>query len=81
MAEPKKRGRPVTGTAKTSTERGKAADAALLRSGGRIIKTMRLNADAATALLALSSHYGSDRSACEAALIEHAKHIVAANGK
>lgn len=81
MIEAKKRGRPVTGKAKTSTERGKAADAALLLSGGRIIKTMRLNSEAATALLALSSHYGTDRGAFENALIEHAKYIVAVNNK
>jgi hypothetical protein len=52
LTEPKKaapRGRPRTGTAKTSTARGKAADDALLAAGGRIVRA-RLSPDAAAAL-------------------------------
>lgn len=70
MAEEKRsRGRPVTGEAKTPTERVKAADAALVTSGGRILSRTRLSAEATVALAALSERYGSDRAAIEAALI------------
>lgn len=65
------RGRPVTGQAKTPTQRASAFDAALLASGGRILSRVRLSADAAKALRALSEQLGSDRAAIEQALIEH----------
>lgn len=77
-AVPKKattRGRPVTGEAKTSTERGKALEAALLASGGRILSRVRLSAEAAAALSILSKRCGTDRTAIEQALIDAAKKI------
>lgn len=70
-----RRGRPVTGEAKSSTERGKAADEALVQSGGRILSRVRLSPDAAAALLALSEQYGSDRAAIEKALVAAAKKL------
>lgn len=76
MMEQKKktpRGRPVTGTAKSSTERGKAADAALLHAGGRILNRVRLSPEAATALALLIERDGTDRAAIEQALIAAAK--------
>ncbi|WP_232357647.1 hypothetical protein [Burkholderia pseudomallei] len=53
----------------TPTERVKAADAALVASGGRIISRMRLSSSATAALAVLKKRYGSDRAAIEAALI------------
>lgn len=47
----------------------KAADAALLASGGRVISRTRLSPEATVALAALTERYGSDRAAIEAALI------------
>lgn len=63
------RGRPVTGKAMTPTERVKAADAALVASGGRVMSRMRLSPAATAALAALKKRYGTDRAAIEAALI------------
>lgn len=73
MTEPKKpapKGRPITGTAKTPTQRVQALDAALLESGGRVLNRVRLSPEAAAALSRLSERYGSDRAAIEQALIE-----------
>ncbi|MFC3110874.1 hypothetical protein ACFQAT_28475 [Undibacterium arcticum] len=67
------RGRPVTGKAKSSTERGKELEAALLASGGRILSRVRLSPEAALALATLSERYGSDRGAIEQALIVASK--------
>lgn len=75
MTEPKKaapRGRPRTGTARTSTARGKAADDALLAAGGRIVRA-RLSPDAAAALDALAEWAGSQKEAFDQALIYAAK--------
>lgn len=70
--ERRQRGRPVTGEAKTPTQRAKAFDEALLASGGRVLNRVRLSAEATEALKALSTHYESDRASIEAALIKHA---------
>ncbi len=67
------RGRPRSGAAKTSTQRGKAADDALVASGGRILSRVRLSAEAAGALAALSKRDGSDKAAIEQALTAAAK--------
>lgn len=67
------RGRPRTGEAKTSTERGKALEAALLASGGRILSRVRLGPEAAAALAKMAERYGTDRAAIEQALIDQAK--------
>lgn len=78
MTEPKKaapRGRPRTGTAKTSTERGKAADDALVAAGGRILGRLRLSPAGAAALDALVARDGSDKAAVERALIDAAKNL------
>lgn len=75
MTEPNKaapRGRPRTGKAKTSTARGKAADDALLASGGRIVRA-RLSRDAAAALDILAERAGSQKDAFDQALIHAAK--------
>ncbi len=70
MTEVKRgRGRPRTSEASTSTQRGKEFDAALLSAGGRILNRVRLSAEAAEALQALSEEHGSDRAAIEHALI------------
>lgn len=63
------RGRPVTGKAKSSTERGKDMEAALRAAGGRVLSRVRLSADSAVALDVLSEKFGSDRAAIEHALI------------
>lgn len=63
------RGRPATGQAKSSTERGKAADEALVRSGGVILNRVRLTPEAAAALALLSERDGSQREAIQQALI------------
>ncbi len=74
MSETKRRrGRPATGKAKTSTQRVKELDEALEASGGRVLNRTRLSPEATAALSALSAHYGSDRAAIEAALIAHNK--------
>lgn len=70
-----KRGRPVTGNAKTPTERVQALDAALLASGGRLLNRLRLSAEAVEALAVLAKLDGSDRAAIENSLIERAKKI------
>ncbi len=70
-----RKGRPVTGKAKSSTERGKAADEALIAAGGRILSRVRLSPEAAAALFALSEVEGGDRSAIEKALIETKKSL------
>lgn len=78
MTEPKKhpaRGRPITGKAKSSTERGKDLEAALLAVGGRILSRVRLSPEAANALATLSKLRGSDRAAIEQALIDAVKEI------
>ncbi len=67
----RKRGRPVTGDAKTPTQRAKAFDEALVESGGRILSRVRLSPEAAEALTLLSEHYGSDREGIQAALLAH----------
>lgn len=73
--EARPRGRPATGTAKSSTERGKDLETALRDAGGRILSRVRLSPEAAKALAALSELHGSDRAAIEGALIEAAKKI------
>ena len=76
MTEPKKsalRGRPPTGKAKTSTERGKAADEALMRAGGVILNKLRLSPEAAAALAQLIDSDGTVRDAIQQALIERVK--------
>lgn len=73
--EAPRRGRPFTGKAKTSTERGKELEATLRASGGRILSRVRLSPEAAKALEKLSPVHGSDRTAIEVALIDAAKKI------
>jgi len=68
------RGRPVTGMAKTSAERSKAADEALVALGGRVLRA-RLSPAAAAALAALSESLGSDKKGIDVALIFAAKNI------
>lgn len=78
MTEPKKaalRGRPPTGTAKTSTERGKAADEALVAAGGMILNKLRLSPEAAAALGQLIEADGTARDAIQRALIERARNV------
>ncbi len=74
-----RRGRPSTGTAKSSTDRGKAADEALLASGGLILNKVRFSPEAATALAdlvnAAGGERGAQRSAIENAVISAAKKI------
>lgn len=77
LTEPKNaapRGRPRTGTAKTSTARGKAADDALLAAGGRIVRA-RLSPDAAAALDVLAARAGSQKEAFDLALVFAAQNI------
>lgn len=69
------RGRPSTGKAKSSTERGKELEVALLASGGRVLSRVRLSPEAAKALATLSKLRGSDRAAIEQALIGAVKEI------
>ncbi len=69
------RGRPVTGTAKTSTERSKAADEALIAAGGRVLRA-RLSPAAASALAALSAKLGSDKEGIDAALVFAAQNLI-----
>jgi hypothetical protein len=65
-----RRGRPATGQAKSSTERGKAADEALVASGGVILNRVRLSPEAARALDRLVALDGSQREAIQNALIQ-----------
>lgn len=69
------RGRPRIENAKTSTERGKALESALLAAGGRILSRVRLGPEAAAALAKLAERAGTDRAAIELALIDAAKKI------
>lgn len=63
------RGRPRTGQAKSSTQRGKEADEALIAAGGRVMRA-RLSPAAATALSNIKAVIGrSDKEAMDAALI------------
>lgn len=62
------KGRPPTGNAKTSTERGKSRDAALIESGGKIVSRLHLSASASESLASLSVIYGGNRAAIEAAI-------------
>ncbi|ABX19836.1 hypothetical protein C6Q28_25180 [Burkholderia multivorans] len=74
MTEAKRpRGRPPTREAKTATQRVNALDEALKASGGRILNRTRLSPEATAALAALSGHFGTDRAAIEAALIDLSK--------
>ncbi|NHR04386.1 hypothetical protein HA052_04170 [Chromobacterium haemolyticum] len=82
MEEKKRgRGRPVTGNAKTPTERVQASEAAILADGGQRLGTVRIGAEASLALEVLIARYGSKKAAVEAALIAHAKIIVGTNDK
>ena len=64
-----KRGRKPTGEAKSSTERGKAADDALIEAGGRIMNKVRLSPKASSALDVLITMSESQRDALEKALL------------
>jgi hypothetical protein len=64
-----RRGRPATGTAKTSTQRSQARDEALLEAGGKIISRLRLSPEAAAALARQAERFKDERAAIEAALI------------
>lgn len=78
MTETKKTvrlGRPPTGKAKSSTERGKSADDALVQSGGLILNKLRLSPEAAAALAQLVALDGTAREAIQLALIERAKNL------
>ncbi len=63
------KGRPATGVAKTSTERGRSADQMLVESGGRVLSRVRLGKEAADALVRLKIKYGTERAAIEWALL------------
>lgn len=63
-----RRGRRPTGEAKTSAQRSKAADEALVAAGGRVMRA-RLSPAAATALATIKASMGSDKDAMDAALI------------
>lgn len=63
-----RRGRPSTGTAKSSTDRGKAADEALLASGGLILNKVRFSPLAASALTKLVNEAGGERGAQRSAI-------------
>lgn len=71
MAESRKRsGRPVSGKAKSASERSKERDHALVAAGGRIISRLRLGPEAAAALARLrESGAPTDRAAIERALL------------
>lgn len=64
-----RRGRPVTGIAKTATERSQERDSALLTAGGRVINRVRLSPEAAAALARFVDGFPDERSAIEAALL------------
>lgn len=68
------RGRPATGKAKTSAERNKTADAALVAAGGRVLR-VRLSPEAAAALSVLAAKFESDKQSIDAALIFTAKNL------
>jgi hypothetical protein len=68
-----KRRRTATGKAKSSTERIASMEAALQASGGRVLGTLRLSAEAAAALEVLTERYGTVRMAIEQALIKAKK--------
>lgn len=79
--EKPRRGRPPTGSAKSSTDRGKAADQVLLESGGLILNKVRFSPQAATALAdlvnAAGGERGAQRSAIENAVISAAENLPA----
>lgn len=70
MIDKKKRGRPVTGTAMTATERANKRDKELLDKGGHVLSTVRLNPEAVSALQALTTNSTEVRVIIETALIE-----------
>ena len=61
--------RVATSKEKSSTERIASMEAALQASGGRVLGTLRLSAEAAAALEVLTKRYGTVRKAIEQALI------------
>lgn len=69
-------GRKESGNARSSTERGAAADKALLEAGGAIVSRLRLRPIAARALAILMDRegmeHGAQRAAIERALIDAA---------
>lgn len=69
-------GRKESGNTRSSTERGAAADRALLEAGGAIVSRLRLRPIAARALAILinreEQQHGAQRAAIERALIEAA---------
>jgi len=69
-------GRKESGNARSSTERGAAADKALLDAGGAIVSRLRLRPIAARALAILmeraGQEHGAQRAAIEGALIDAA---------
>lgn len=82
MTEAKRgRGRPTTGEAMTSSERAAKRDRELLEKGGRILRNLRLSADASRALARIAAHCDSDRGAIEAALIGWDRFIVECHNK
>jgi hypothetical protein len=76
LASQKRRGRPASGKALTSSQRVQRADALLLAEGGRILNRVRLSPDAAKALAYLSEVYGSDRAACQASIIAKCRQLI-----
>lgn len=73
---PARPGRKESGNARSSTERGAAADKALLDAGGTIVSRLRLRPIAARALAILmeqeGQEHGAQRAAIERALIDAA---------
>lgn len=79
--EPRRRGRPPTGTAKSSTERNDARRERLKRSGCRILSTVTLDPFAAVALARLTADGRvTIDEAVSAALVAHAGQAPAAGG-
>ena len=74
--QPARAGRKESGNARSSTERGAAADKALLDAGGTIVSRLRLRPIAARALAILmereGQEHGAQRAAIERALIDAA---------
>lgn len=74
--QPARAGRKESGNARSSTERGAAADKALLEAGGTIVSRLRLRPIAARALAILmereGQEHGAQRAAIERALIDAA---------
>lgn len=72
--QPARPGRKESGNARSSTERGAAADKALLEAGGTIVSRLRLRPIAARALALLmereGQEHGAQRAAIERALID-----------